>query len=215
MIKHVVFDFDGTIVDSRYLIIDLINQLTHKYNLRSLKEQDYSYLRSLTVVDRCRFIGLPLYKLPLFKLDLTGKYQESAGIMEPVPGLKDVLAGLKESGLKLSIISSNSVDNINRFLDNNNIDFFDNIYSSRGIFGKDRTIAKFLRKHRLKSRDVIYIGDECRDIAACRKNSVKVIAVSWGYDSRELLSDSDPDFLVDNPVELFELIQKLIKANIV
>ncbi len=213
MVRHVIFDFDGTIVDSRYMVVDLINLLAPKYNLRQIKEQHYEHLRSLTVAERCRFVGLPLYKLPLFKLDINKAYKKASENLAPVPGLKDVLARIKEKGVNLSIISSNSASNIKHFLGRNNIDCFDSIYSSSGLFGKDKTIAGFLRKHKLKNQEVIYVGDEHRDIEACRKNHVKVIAVTWGYDDRELLAAGNPDFIVDEPAELFEIVAQNISTN--
>lgn len=208
MFKQLIFDFDGTIVDSRYMIVAMINRLAGKYKLRTIREQDYAHLRGLTVVERCRFVGLPLYKLPLFKLDLTRTYRETADELEPVPGLREVLEALKVSGVRLSIISSNSTENIKRFLARNGIDLFDGIHTSGNIFGKDRTIAGFLKRYRLRSEDVAYVGDECRDIEACRKNNVRVIAVTWGYDDRELLAANKPDYLVDSPSGLLELVNR-------
>lgn len=204
--KHILFDFDGTIVDSRYIIVDMINRLADKYNLKIIQERDYKHLQNLSVLERCRFVGLPLYKLPLFKLDINKQYSEFAVGLKPAPGLKEVMDKLKQSGLGLSIVSSNSAGNINRFLVNNNIDLIDNIYSSNNIFGKDKSIAGFLKRFKLQIDDVIYVGDEIRDIEACRKTNVKIIAVTWGYDSRDLLSGHKPDHLIDHPAQLLELL---------
>ncbi|SFG97875.1 haloacid dehalogenase superfamily, subfamily IA, variant 1 with third motif having Dx(3-4)D or Dx(3-4)E [Desulfotomaculum arcticum] len=125
-------------------------------------------------------------------------------------GLKTVLGELKKAGLKISIVSSNSIENINEFLKNSEINVFDNVYSSGSFFNKDRAIAHLMRKYNLNSREVIYIGDEIRDIIACKKSSVRIIAVSWGYDSKELLEKANPDYLVDSPAQIIELIKAKI-----
>ncbi|SFR13295.1 HAD-IA family hydrolase [Desulfoscipio geothermicus] len=206
MIKHVVFDFDGTIVDSRYLAVELLNQLAEKYRFRKLKEKEFEHFRSLSIMERCKAIHVPVYMIPIILTELRRKYQESTSHLTVFMGVKELIRGLKEKGFELSIISSNSIDNINKFLRKNNIDVFDSIYSSSNYFGKDKALNAFLRKHKLNGKDVVYIGDECRDIVACKKNNVKIISVSWGYDSIELLAKENPDFIVKNPRELFKLI---------
>jgi len=206
MIKHIIFDFDGTVVDSRYLAVELFNQLAVKYGFRKIKETEFEFFRSLSITERCKTIHAPIYMIPLIYTELKRGYQKSTTHLRVFPGIKKLLKRLKEKGFKLSIISSNSVDNINKFLRKNNIDVFDNVYSSRNYFGKDKALNFFLKKHKLKGKDVVYIGDERRDIVACRKNNIKIISVSWGFDSIELLSKENPDFLVKSPIELFDVI---------
>jgi len=206
MIKHVIFDFDGTIVESRYLVVELLNELAPNYKLSIIKENDYDHLRSLSIPERCRFIKLPFYKLPKLKIELTDKYRQAIATMPMISGVREVLDKLKAAGLGLSIISSNSVENINAFFKHNQVSAFDNIISSGGLFGKAKTIKKFLTRQGLPSQAVIYVGDECRDIKACKKNQVRVIAVTWGYDSEELLAGCQPDALIRHPSELGKFI---------
>lgn len=208
MIKHVIFDFDGTIVDSRLLAIKSINELAKKYKFQKIKEDALENLRNLTLMGRCRAIHLPLYKLPFLLVELNQEYRKSVGSLETYKGLKEVIWELKKNGFILSIISSNSNENINEFLRNSEINLFDGIHSSGGFFNKETAIANFLRKNKLNNQEVVYIGDECRDIIACKKNNVRVIAVSWGYESMELLKMANPNFIVETPIQLFNLITK-------
>lgn len=140
-------------------------------------------------------------------LELNQLYSKSIVSLRLYKGLKAVIGELKNADLKLSILSSNTVENINEFIKNSEINVFDNIYSSGNFFNKDRAIAHLLRKFNLSSQEVIYIGDEIRDIIACKKNNVRVIAVSWGYDSKERLKKAGPTYIVDSPSQIIDLIK--------
>ena len=70
------------------------------------------------------------------------------------------------------------------------------------------TINAFIEQNNLKD-DVVYIGDEERDIAACKKCKISIIAVTWGFDSKELLEKNNPHYLADTPKELLEIITRL------
>lgn len=66
--------------------------------------------------------------------------------------------------------------------------------NSTNIMGKEKTIKKLLTSHKLNPHEVIYVGDEIRDIKACRKIGIKIICVDWGYDAIEMLKINQPDY---------------------
>ena len=86
---------------------------------------------------------------------------------------------------------------------------FDFIYSGTILFGKSKAINKFLKQENIKPEAVIYVGDEIRDIEAARRSEIKVIAVSWGFNSEQVLAELHPDYLIQNPAELIDAIRKL------
>jgi phosphoglycolate phosphatase len=104
-----------------------------------------------------------------------------------IEGMKDEILNLKNMGYDLKIISSNSVSNILNFFESNSPNLFEDIYSSKGIFNKHHSIKALLKKYSIKRDEAIYIGDEFRDIKACKKAKIRIISVTWGYDPRELL----------------------------
>jgi phosphoglycolate phosphatase len=65
-----------------------------------------------------------------------------------------------------------------------------------------------IKQRQIKPETVIYVGDETRDIEAAKKANVQVIAVSWGFNSPEALARENPNFLIDHPWELLEVINR-------
>jgi phosphoglycolate phosphatase len=91
-------------------------------------------------------------------------------------------------------------------LKQNRITEFDYVVGKGGLFGKDKIIRSILKKRKLKSDEVLYVGDEVRDIEACRKLGIKIAAVTWGFSSKELLEKNKPDFLIDRAEEILKLV---------
>ena len=121
-------------------------------------------------------------------------------------GIRDVLQTLKEDGNEIVIVSSNAEEHIREFLRQNEIDFIQDVFCSNNIFGKDKMIKKFLKEKKLKNSDVIYVGDELRDIVSCKKIGVEVIWVSWGYDVIETVQDGSPNYIVNVPEEIVSVV---------
>ena len=66
-----------------------------------------------------------------------------------------------------------------------------------------------MKINKLTPEEVIYVGDETRDIEASKTIPIKVIAVSWGFNSAEALAKQNPDFLIQKPSELLKVMGNL------
>ena len=108
---------------------------------------------------------------------------------------------------KLGIVSSNSEENIRIVLRRYKIEnLFEFVYSSSSIFGKHLVLKRMCKKYKINPNSIIYIGDEDRDIIAAKKAKIKIIAVTWGFNSEKLLKEEKPDYLVNAPKEILEKI---------
>jgi phosphoglycolate phosphatase len=207
MIQHVLFDFDGTLADSKEMAFAILNRLAEKHNFRKIAPEDREALRKLSILERCRWLGVPLHKIPLLSVEARALYKSSLPQLKPFDGVPEMLAALHHRGYRLSVLSSNSAGNIRAFLLRNGIDAISNVVGSSAIFGKDVAIKRFLKMHRLTSSQVIYVGDEERDVIACRKSGIPIIWVGWGYDAPEVVRPAQPDFMVQAPAEILSVLQ--------
>lgn len=74
------------------------------------------------------------------------------------------------------------------------------------MFGKSRLLKKLMKEKKIPHADPIYIGDEIRDVEAAKKAGIKVIGVTWGYNTKMALLTSHPDHVVEKPEELKSII---------
>jgi phosphoglycolate phosphatase len=124
-------------------------------------------------------------------------------------GIKELLEELNTCGFQLAIVSTNSEQNIRECLKHNQIDFINEIICSNNMFGKNEDIKRFLKTHKLKDSEAIYVGDEVRDIIAGKKSGVKVIWVSWGYDQIDNAKKEHPNYIVHKPHEILSISQSI------
>jgi phosphoglycolate phosphatase len=204
-----LFDFDGTLVQSMDLSLRLLNELSGKYRYRSVDPADVQRLKAVPIPERFRQIGLPMHRIPAISLEFLSLYHQALPMLQPVEGARELLLSLNAEGLGLSVLSSNSVENINAFLRHSGMELFDHVFSSNNLFGKDRSIRKFLKQFSLEARELLYVGDELRDVEACHLAGVKVIAVTWGFDPAPLLRSGKPDFLAFAPGDVLETVRRL------
>jgi phosphoglycolate phosphatase len=106
----------------------------------------------------------------------------------------------------MGILTSNNAANVRRFLAANDLPGFHFIYTSRNIFGKSRVLRRILRQERLLHREVLFIGDEIRDVEAGKKLQIDTVAVCWGVNSKKALQSAGPDYIIDHPADLTSLL---------
>ncbi|MBV6713896.1 HAD-IA family hydrolase [Paenibacillus chitinolyticus] len=202
-----IFDFDGTIVDSKGLAVQLFNELAVKFGGRRIEEAEIGRLSGLSVPDRLKALHVPLFKLPALLLEAKRNYKQAAVSLQPADGMKELLLALKEQGRTMGILSSNTAENIRHFLDLHGLEMFDFVHSATNLFGKDKAIRGMLRAHSLPADRIIYVGDELRDVEACRRAGVRAAAVTWGFDSEELLAGAGPDYVCRTPEQLAAVLR--------
>jgi len=209
MIKHIIFDLDGTLVDSFPAFIRFGNEMAVKYGFQPVSQERIKELLKLPLKRRLKEMNIPIFKLPKLGVELLNSFHSYAEEVQPVAGIVEMLEKLNKDGYGLSIVSSNSVKNIKAFLEHNDLNIFDYIESSKGLFAKHVTIGRLISRLNIEKNEVIYVGDEQRDIEACQKIGIKVISVSWGFDPVELLENAKPDYLVSRPDEVIEIVRAL------
>lgn len=204
--KYIIFDFDGTLADSTAVFASAWNTLALKYKFKGIELKEVEALKKLSIAERSKLFDFPMYKLPMILPQFYRLYRQSLNEVHLYDGIKEVLMDIDKRGYKILIISSNSQENILEFLKMNGIQCVSNVLCSNRIFGKDKVIKKFLKDSNITPSDVLYIGDEQRDIVACKKVGVPIIWVGWGYDAIEVVQQEEPEYKVATPQEILNII---------
>lgn len=207
-IKTLIFDFDGTIADTLPHIIDIANDsYVKEYGIKKITKKDLERLKRKTPWQIMKEFKIPLYKVPFIVLKVQSLLHKEMNKVKIFPGMKSILIALKKKNMPIGILSSNSKKNVMAFLKKNNLNIFDFVHSESNLFGKDKALRNIIRRYKIKKEDVIYIGDEVRDIKACKKAKIPIISVSWGFNTYNLLKKYKPDYIIRKPRELLGIIR--------
>ncbi len=200
--KAVIFDFDGTIADSFEIFVETIAELL---NRQPLSSEEIEHLRGASVSEIEKYFQIKPWQKPAILLK--GR-QEIAKKMDRVSlfeGMNDVMKTLSQQERMIYILSSNSSDSIQAFLDKNDISsYVSSVHGGVSITGKAGHLKKLLKHENLKPDEAVYVGDEVRDLEATQKVGMQCISVAWGYSTLASLEEHNPSAIVSSPTELAE-----------
>ncbi len=207
--KVIIFDFDGTVADTLDALVVIANRLAEEFGYIPIAPEELALLRNLSSREVIKYSGISVFRIPFLVKRVKAALKNKIKELKPILGIKEALIELKSEGHRLGIITSNSQENVRDFLKANELDnLFEFIYSGVTIFGKTTIINNVLRQKQIKLQEAIYVGDETRDIEASKKANIKVVAVTWGFNSQEVLTHQNPDFLINRPSELLEVVKR-------
>ena len=209
MKKIVIFDFDGTLAETLTINLQIVKDLNLSHG-REITDKILNQFRDLTATDFLRQNKISKLKLFLYSRRIKKELGNRMDRVNIFPGMKEEIGKMHKAGYRMGILSSNDRRNIDLFLEKYKIaNFFDFIYTEKNIFSKDVKLQFIMQFLKLKYEDVLYVGDEARDIEAAKKVGLKNIAVTWGYNSIKILKKTGPDALVEKPKQLIKTIESL------
>lgn len=125
-----------------------------------------------------------------------------------IPGMSDVLRALAETG-PLAIISATHSSVLHRFLDAHGLsDCFDHVIG--GDAGRPKADILMQLDATTGNRPVVMVGDAISDIRAAHAAALPCIAVAWGWQPAEMLTDADR--IITDPVDLLAAIPEVEAA---
>ena len=206
--KTLIFDFDGTLADTLAFTINSALEISRELKLKNSEKINIEKFRSMDSVDFFKELHISNLKLLYFLFKYQRKLTVEIENTRTFMNLPEVLKTLKEKGVKIGIVTSNSKKNVKLFLKNNDLEIFDFIYASPiNYFQKNKTLRAAVEKYGLNKEGVIYVGDEVRDINAAKSAGINIASVTWGYNFESVLSSYKPNFIINRPEDLLNLVE--------
>ena len=207
ILRTLVFDFDGTIADTLGETRRIYNQLAPDYGLRQLGEHEVQQLRHLSLKQLLDHLSIPKRRVPALIARGTALMRGNITRLPLIAGMAEVLVELRRKVTSCGILTSNTTANVELFLRHHGLrEQFDFISSTSKLTGKAKHLKAIRKTFSLRPEEMLYIGDELRDVKAAQKAGIPVAAVSWGFNSREALIAAQPNHVFDRPTDLLRLL---------
>lgn len=208
-----IFDFDGTLANTLATGIEIFNDLAPEYGLKTVTAEEVRELRKLNTRALLDHVGVSRIMAVKLGASIRKILHERMDEVKMFEGAREAILELNKEGFELGVLSSNSKNNIRGFLERFGVlDCFGFIEAGVSIFGKPQRILNVMRKVKIDPANVIYVGDETRDMEAARLSKVTGIAVCWGVNEREAMMTEDPVFCIGEPSELISCAQDFEKG---
>ncbi|HVT62407.1 MAG TPA: HAD-IA family hydrolase, partial [Legionellaceae bacterium] len=152
-------------------------------------------------------LHIPMFKIPFILRQAKRLMHKEMLYLKPFPMIPNMLSSLHQMGFHLSIVSSNSEENISKWLKQHDIfSYFHFIHNAPQYFGKSSALKSTIKKYQLDKKKVLYIGDEVRDIEAAKRSGMLSLGVTWGYNNERIIRKSQPHFIASTPDEIIQIV---------
>jgi phosphoglycolate phosphatase len=213
MFKNIIFDLDGTLVDS-------FGDIFYCLRKAFLSVDD-----KVKIDIRRSYIGSPLCEvMKKVKSDLKdneihkilNKFRflyDNSDFSKTIvyPGIIKLLISLKQiKGNKLFLVTNKPFIPTKKLLSILDLCYFDDVitpdFPKSHFRNKEEMLGYLGNKWRLEKSNTVIIGDAYSDITAAKKNNFLSIAVLYGYSNRNMILAGCPDFAVENISSLCDLL---------
>lgn len=205
----VIFDYDGVLADTLDDLIHFGQEACNQLGVNHVvTKDDLSNLEVMSFATYGRACEVPEPLIDEFvriSLNLFAKKSSPPAIFD---GLSEVIQHFSTNH-KIAIVTTNSSQNVHTFLTQHGLDSL-----VHAVYGVDTSGSKahkiaLARERFVRNGEAIFmIGDALSDIRAAKEAGVTSIAVTWGHQSLETLLRGEPDYVVNNPHELIEVIER-------
>ncbi len=212
MIRNVIFDFDGTITDSRRDIAGTQLQVLKDLGVTAVREEDlYPYIGK-TLEETFRRV-LPEHRHTLIG-EAARRYSEaypsrSLRTTTLYPGVRDTLEILRSRGVGLAVASTKKGPGILRATEHFRITaLFDQLQGSEDLPYKPdpAIIRKIMQDRGWTVPETMIVGDTDNDLLAGRRAGIATCGVTYGAWTREQLLTLHPDYLIDRFAEILDVL---------
>ena len=203
----IIFDFDGTLADSMEASFRIYNRIAPDFNLAPIEVHEIPELRHLGLRGIMKKLEVKPRHLPQILSRGRLMLRDQMNDLQPCAGVLEQLGELRSNSVKFGILTSNSVENVEIFLRRHGVrHYFDFISTCTKLRGKSKHLRSIARTYSLQPWDMIYVGDEVRDVKAAQRAGVRMAGVTWGFNSHQALAALSPEWLLTEPVGLRELL---------
>lgn len=212
-IDTIIFDFDGTIIDTNRLIEEGLNYFALKYRGKALTRKEISEMTGKTLEDQMNYIKPDKAEIMVEQFKIWYIHNHDAKTCA-FPGVKELLEHLKLLGYRIALVSNNSRAAIElgiRHLGLN--DLFETIVTRddvKAVKPSPEGLIQVMNYFNIVPEQCMYIGDTAGDMMAAKSANMLSVMVGWTHLTQEQIYALEPGWLLKVPNHLFMILDQYV-----
>ena len=206
MIRNLIFDWSGTLVDDLPAVLQASNFVLTRAGKPPMSLEEF---RAEFCLPFKKFYDRHTPGVPLPQLEtwFHAEFKRAQGSVIELPHAREFLEFCLKQKIRMFLLSSIYEDHYRVQCRANGFDlFFEHAYT--GVWDKKERIHKLLETNGLVPGETLFIGDMAHDIATARHGGVQACGVLTGYNTLPQLRKAGPDLIVEHLGELRERLQR-------
>lgn len=202
--RLLIFDFDGTIVDSKKVYYNALEKHLRRLGFGKDKA-DKIIDMGLNINETLKKIGISPFMRWWEKRAIEKQVEREVNEVKKCEDVKDI----KKIKAKKILISNSLSEFIFPVLRHLKIeDEFDEIYGTEAFDNKEEFISSYIKRNRINKKQCYYIGDRKADVRLARNLGIFSVAISTkcSWNSRKEVLDEKPDFMIFDLKDLGEVV---------
>ncbi|WP_313804436.1 pyrophosphatase PpaX [Cytobacillus sp.] len=209
-VNTVLFDLDGTLIDTNELIISSFLHTLGKYYPDRYNREDVLPFLGPTLTETFESIA------PDKVEEMIRVYREfNIGnhdlLVNEFDGVFETIRSLKEAGIKIGIVTTKVFMVVEKGLKLTKLDQFFDVIVALDHVKKPKPdpepILKALELLGSKPEEAIMVGDNSHDILGGKNAGTKTAGVAWSAKGKEFLLQFNPDYMLENMADLLEILE--------
>ncbi len=216
MLKAVIFDLDGTLLDTLDDLVDSCNKTLTELNMPQRSKQEIQgfvgnglgVLMELAIPNGKEN---PFYKEAL-SLMRKNYAENSNNKTKPYSGIMNLLQKLNQNGIKTGIVSNKPDAQVKELT----ALYFNNFIEQNAATGENEacgikrkpapdSVFKVMENLGTTKEETVYVGDSEVDIETAKNAGLKCISVCWGFKTEAFLKGNGASVLVHTPEEILKI----------
>ena len=201
--KHVIWDWNGTLLDDVQLCADIINHILEKRNLKPLTVEKYKDIFTFPVVDYYKAAGLDVSgtNFEVMSHEFINEYESKKLDCNLYEGGKEVLEFFRENNLSQSVLSAYSQHTLEEIINHFELTHYfvklvglNNIYAA----SKLENGKKWIKELNINPKEVLMFGDTLHDLEVAEEMGIDCILFAGGHQSKEKLIASGTKVIISH-----------------
>lgn len=209
MRKHIIWDWNGTLIDDAWLCLEIINGLLIKRNFPTITLQQYQEAFGFPVKEYYQKVGFDFSTEPFTSIntEFVHEYERRRPECNLRAGTLKAISGFNQRGTTQSILSASKQEYLEQAVDHFNIRHY--FISINGLddhhaFGKEKIAKIWISESHLNLRDMILVGDTIHDYEVAAAIGIDCFLIFSGHQDRKRLESCGAK-IIESSSELFSM----------